>query len=108
MSRKLRVRFSASFDVMVNVEEGDSISDAVNDVDIPELAGTHYVPDSFDVIRVTDEETKAEVDWNEDDDEEFSFDDEEDDDFEDLDKFDDDDRNAYLMHRDKEDDSKEE
>jgi predicted RNA-binding Zn-ribbon protein involved in translation (DUF1610 family) len=54
MPRELTVRFTATFEAKITVEDGESIADAVNDVDIPE-SSSKYVPDTFEVESVKDE-----------------------------------------------------
>ena len=61
---KCKVKFSAEFvvDIDVDTEAGDSLNDAITDIDIPENE-CKYFEDSFTVVKVTDENDKELVDW---------------------------------------------
>lgn len=52
---KYEVVYTVKFVTTVNVEEGQSLEDALNDIDIPEGAGSYYREKSFEVLDVFDE-----------------------------------------------------
>ena len=53
------VVYTAKFTTTVKVEEGHSLDDALNDIDIPEGAGSYYKEKSFEVLDVRDAEGKS-------------------------------------------------
>jgi len=50
--KMIKVRFNASFEVLVYVPEGISEEDAIADIEIPETVGCKYRPDTFTVSDV--------------------------------------------------------
>jgi len=67
-SANAEVEFEACFVSDITVEDGECLSDAVCDVNIPENNECKYVENSFDVISVTNEDG-MDVDWESDEDE---------------------------------------
>ena len=57
--RKLRVRFMASFETDIEVADGQSIADAVSDI---EINTNDYLVDTFEVMQVFNEQGQ-EVDF---------------------------------------------
>ncbi len=51
---KKLVRWTAEFETVIDVEEGENESDATTDITIPEDNVSRYVTDTFDVEEVTD------------------------------------------------------
>lgn len=91
----VKVRFSVVYEAVVRVEKGQTVANAVNEVDIPERPDCQYVTDTFEVEKVTDPKTGESINY-------AFVDDEDEDDLKDFDfsSLDDDDRNAYLWHKD--------
>lgn len=42
-----KVRFTVTYEATIEVVEGESLEDAISDIDIPENATCTYVPNSF-------------------------------------------------------------
>lgn len=47
-----RVTYSVRYETVIEVEEGESVDDAVSDVEIPETEKVMYVDQSFKVVDV--------------------------------------------------------
>ena len=62
MARQLEVLFSVQFSSTITVEDNESISDAVINLNIPEDDDTKYVIDTFEVNSVTDVATGVVID----------------------------------------------
>jgi hypothetical protein len=53
--KKYFVEFTATFRATIELQDGESLTDAVADLNIPESEGVEYITDSFDVESVEDE-----------------------------------------------------
>lgn len=65
MTKPFKVRFTATFETTVNLEEGASLADACADLFIPEDEQTKYIEDTFEVDSVTDVATGETVEPDE-------------------------------------------
>lgn len=70
----VKVRFSVEYEAVVRVEKGETVADAVRDIDIPERPDCQYVTDTFKVEKVTDQKTGESIKYADDEDD---YDDEE-------------------------------
>lgn len=50
--KEVTVRFSATFETKIFVEDEDDVDDAISDIDIPESEDCAYIADTFDVESV--------------------------------------------------------
>ena len=75
---QFKVRFTVTFETTVDLDEGQSLSDACADLFIPEDEQTKYVEDTFEVDSVTDVATGKTVEPDEYDAEHGDEDEEED------------------------------
>jgi hypothetical protein len=53
--KKYTVEFTATFRATVELQDGESLADAVTNINIPESEGVEYITDTFDVESVEDE-----------------------------------------------------
>ena len=53
------VVYTVQYLTTIKVEEGQSLEDALHDIDIPEGGGSHYKEKSFKILDVTDDQGKA-------------------------------------------------
>lgn len=62
MARQLKVRYTATFEGTITVENDESVQDAVEDVSIPEDNVSQYVSGTIAIESVTDVATGAKID----------------------------------------------
>lgn len=62
MARELTVVFTASFTTKIKVEDGESVADALSEIDIPENATCEYNGESFQIESVKDGEAELDLD----------------------------------------------
>lgn len=53
---KCEVVYTVKFVTTIDVKEGQELQDALNDIDIPEGAGSYYKEKSFEVLDVYDQQ----------------------------------------------------
>jgi len=56
-----KVKFAAKFEATVEVEEGESLEDAISDIDIPENAQCRYEPETFEPSNIVTDANGDEV-----------------------------------------------
>ena len=56
LTMKLEVVYTVKFVTTIEVQDGQSIQDALNDIDVPEGSGSYYKEKSFEVLDVFDEQ----------------------------------------------------
>lgn len=61
MTKRYTVQFSVIYETIVEVEEGQSLSDAICGLNIPEDEETKYVQDTVELFMVTDTETGIKI-----------------------------------------------
>ena len=62
MARQLKVRYTATFEATITVEDDESVQDAVDDINIPEDNVSKYVEQTFDIDSVKDAATGVNID----------------------------------------------